>query len=104
MDIILLFLAKPLDKHGIYHLFAFGFLQPLQAAALDCNVFFEKHCKLQLKMQPLTYFLKLAIDVFSNCNVVREAARKIDDSAKEGLTQFWELFTMILCALRYLKR
>ena len=27
-----------------------------------------------------------------------------DDSAKGGLTQFWELFTMILCAPKYLKR
>ena len=27
----------------------------------------------------------------------------IDDSAKGGLTQFWE-FTMILCATKYLKR
>ena len=28
----------------------------------------------------------------------------IDDSAKGGLTQFWELFTMIPCARKYLKR
>ena len=28
----------------------------------------------------------------------------IDDSAKGGLTQFWELFTMIPCEPKYLKR
>ena len=28
----------------------------------------------------------------------------IDDSAKGGLTQIWELFTMIPCAPIYLKR
>ena len=28
----------------------------------------------------------------------------IDDFAKGGLTQFWELFTMIPCAPTYLKR
>ena len=30
--------------------------------------------------------------------------RLIDDSAKGGLTQFWEHFTMIPCAPKYLKR
>ena len=29
---------------------------------------------------------------------------QIDDSAKGGMTQFWELFTMIPCAPKYLKR
>ena len=29
---------------------------------------------------------------------------KIDDSAKGGLTRFWEIFTMIPCAPKYLKR
>ena len=29
--------------------------------------------------------------------------RQIDDSAKGGLTQFWELFTMIPYAPKYLK-
>ena len=28
----------------------------------------------------------------------------IDNSAKGGLTQFWELFTMIPCAPKYLER
>ena len=28
----------------------------------------------------------------------------IDDSVKGGLTQFWELFTMIPCAPKYLER
>ena len=28
----------------------------------------------------------------------------IDNSAKGGLTQFWELFTMIPCTSKYLKR
>ena len=28
----------------------------------------------------------------------------IDDSAKGGLTQWWEFFTMIPCAPKYLKR
>ena len=30
--------------------------------------------------------------------------RSIDDSAKGGLIQFWELFTMIPCVPKYLKR
>ena len=29
---------------------------------------------------------------------------EIDNSAKGGLPQFWELFTMIPCASKYLKR
>ena len=32
-------------------------------------------------------------------NAASEAA--IDDSAKGGLTQFWELFTMIPCAQKF---
>ena len=36
--------------------------------------------------------------------ILSTSSRKIDDSAKGGLTQFWELFTMIPCAPKYLKR
>ena len=32
------------------------------------------------------------------------ALSKIDDSAKGGLTQFWEHFAMIPCAPKYLER
>ena len=32
------------------------------------------------------------------------AVSLIDDTAKGGLTQFWELFTAIPCALKHLKR
>ena len=45
----------------------------------------------------------------TTCNLSRKAiatqiARKIEDTAKEGLTIAWELFTVIPCALKDFKR
>ena len=39
-----------------------------------------------------------------NEHMLRLIALIIDGSAKGGLTQLWELFTMIHCVLKYLKR
>ena len=39
-----------------------------------------------------------------NDKQTRNIITAIDDSAKGGLTQFWELITVIPCAPKYLKR
>ena len=55
-----------------------------------------------LKSSGKTHFTinKVCAKIFKGMNI----EVKIDDSAKGGLTQFCELFTMIPCVPKYLKR
>ena len=58
------------------------------------------HC-FQTKLQKRFTSTLLRLNYFSHQKTV--PLLPIDDSAKRGLTQFWELFTMIPCAPKYLK-
>ena len=46
----------------------------------------------------------IVIHAFSFYQIRSYNNKAIDGSAKGGLTQFWELFTMIPCTPKYLKR
>ena len=59
------------------------------------NVANEETASINLSIIPANYVFLIRISL---------ACFTIDDSAKGGLFLFWELFTMIPCALKYFKR
>ena len=66
----------------------------------------QKILKLDREMSMLPHISRqVSFDVRAgNSNLAESLSVKGDGFAKGGLTQFWELFTMIPCAPKYLKR